>query len=199
MMSGVPRVVARASCTAALGMSMLLLWPGCAPTERGRITTGHDVVPEYRNREATALVGDSETVRLALGAAWDDALACRAMSGYLRPWRRGDWREEAEAQVRHGTALYELVKCVDDGIESVRLARDSRDEPRLGEEIRFWRNELALAAKAIAAYASRAAALKVNLASQLADLARQQGIAAQVIEGKPWGDPQRGACNLLRC
>ncbi|MBM4031397.1 MAG: hypothetical protein FJ291_06370 [Planctomycetes bacterium] len=174
-------------------MSMLLLWPGCAPTERGRITTGHDVVPEYRNREATALVEDSETVRLALGAAWDDALACRAMSGYLRPWRQGASREEAEAQVRHATALYELVKCVDDGIESVRLARDSRDEPRLAEEVRFWRNELALAAKAVAAYASRAAALKVNLASQLADLARQQGIAAQVIEGKPWGDPQRDA------
>ena len=36
-------------------------------------TSPQDVLPEYHNREVTALVEDSESVRLALGAAWDDA------------------------------------------------------------------------------------------------------------------------------
>ena len=110
---------------------------------KDRATLSSDVQPEYHNRDVTALVEDSETVRLALGAAWDDALACRAMSGYVRPWAAADSQADAEALARQGAATYERVKCVDDGIESVRLARDSREAPRLAEDIAFWRNELA--------------------------------------------------------
>jgi hypothetical protein len=49
-----------------------------------------DVLPEYHNRQVTALTEDCESVRLALGAAWDDALACRACSGFLRGWASDD-------------------------------------------------------------------------------------------------------------
>lgn len=48
----------------------------------------NDVLPEYHNQEVTSLAEDCETVRLATGAAWDDALDCRAMAGYLRPWAK---------------------------------------------------------------------------------------------------------------
>ena len=152
-----------------------------------------DVLPEYHNREVTALVEDSESVRLALGAAWDDALACRAMSGYLRPWAAAEADEAAEGLVRRGADLYELVKCVDDGIGSARLARDSRDAPELARELKFWRNELALAARRVVTHASEAAALKGRLEKQFGALAHERGIAAETIGGRPWTDPQREA------
>ena len=41
----------------------------------------NDILPEYHNTEVTTLTEDSETVRLALGAGWDDALACRSIAG----------------------------------------------------------------------------------------------------------------------
>jgi len=155
-----------------------------------------DVLPEYHNQEVTALVQDSESLRLALGAAWDDALACRALSGYLRPWTKDDSQEPSEAILRHGAALYERVKCVDDGINSVRLLRDARnpqDEPQLLADLKFWRNELALAAKEASTYADETRALKDRLETQLRALARERGIAARRIEPMPWPDAQREA------
>jgi len=106
-------------CTGAAGAEKFVR-PAGVPT---------DVLPEYNNEAVTALSEDCESVRLALGAGWDDAMAGRAFSGYLRPWSADDSRDAAETMVKRGTAMYELVKCIDDGIQSVRLARDSRDEP----------------------------------------------------------------------
>jgi len=183
----------RAFWSLAVAACAALMGQGCVPGGGGRAAAPRDVLPECHNLEVTALVEDCETVRLALGAAWDDALACRAVSGYLRPWKKDASQEQAEAVVRRGAALYERVKCVDDGIESVRLARDSRDEPRLQEQVRFWRNELALAARGVVVYASEAAALKGRIEKELADLARGRRIAAEVIDGRPWDDPQREA------
>ena len=152
-----------------------------------------DVRAEYNNVPVTALVEDCESVRLALGAAWDDALACRALGGYLQPWANADTQRDAEAVVARGARMYELVKCVDDGINSVRLARDTRDEPRLPDDVTFWRNELALAAKQVIDYADNAAALKARLENQLTRQAARRNIAAKQIDGKPWDDPQREA------
>jgi len=55
---------------------MLLSWCSLA-----MLASAPDVFPEYHNIEVTSLLEDSESVRLALGAAWDDALSCRAMAG----------------------------------------------------------------------------------------------------------------------
>jgi hypothetical protein len=159
----------------------------------GSRPSGRDVADEYRNRDVTALVEDSESVRLAVGAAWDDALACRAFSGYLAPWTPEARSAEAETVVKNGARIYELVKCVDDGINSVRLARDSRDEPRLMDDVRFWRNELALAARQVAAYAAEAAALKERLAALLREQAAGRGISARFVEPIPWENPEREA------
>ena len=68
---------------------------------------------------------------------------------------------------------------MDDGIQSVRLARDSRDEPRLMDDVAFWRKELAMAAAEVTAYADAAAALHRDLRTRLLDLAKQKGIAAE--------------------
>ena len=152
-----------------------------------------DVLPEYQNIPVTALVEDAESLRLALGAAWDDAHACRAESLYLREWTTEDGAKEAEALMKRGAAMYELIKCIDDGTHSVRMARDSRDEPRLSEDIRFWRNELALAATQLLAYAKDTAALKAILTGRLNNLAAARGISAKQIAEIPWADPQREA------
>jgi len=130
---------------------------------------------------------------MALGAAWDDALACRELSGYLRPWAADDPRPAAEAMVKRGTRLYELLKCVDDGIQSVRIARDSLDEPALEQDIAFWQNELALAATQVLAYATDAATLKGKLQTRLNAEAAKRGISAKFVEPKPWDNPQREA------
>ena len=150
-----------------------------------------DVLPEYNNEAATALSEDCESVRLALGAAWDDAMAGRAFSGYLRPWSADDSRDAAETMVKRGTAMYELVKCVDDGIQSVRLARDSRDEPKLADDVAFWLNELSLAAAKVAAYAGDAAALKAKLAAQLTVAAGERAITRERVPGMRWKDRDR--------
>lgn len=160
-------------------------------TPRLAARDARDVLDEYHNRKVTALVEDSETTRLALGAAWDDALGCRALADYLRPWRADPG--DAEAVVRQGSQLYELVKCVDDGINSTRLARDSRDEPRLMKDVAFWQDELALAAIEVLRYAAGAASFKENLRKQLLDEAAQRGLAAGFIDPPPWADPQREA------
>ena len=166
---------------------------GCAG-ELVPTTSPMDVRTEYFNVPVTALGEDSESVRMALGAAWDDALACRAMAGYLAPWCEVAAVEiAADALVKRGTRMYELVKCVDHGIESVRLARDSRDEPGLEQDIAFWRNELALAATQVLAYARDAAALKGQLQALLNEEAGRRGVSAKFVEPKPWADPQREA------
>ena len=152
-----------------------------------------DVLPEYNNAQVTALVEDCESVRLALGAAWDDALACRSFSGYLQPWADNDSHAEAEAIVKRGARMYELVKCIDDGIESVRLARDSRDEPRLLKDVAFWRNELAPAAREVMDYAGAAGSLEKALRARLAELAARNGISSEKIKPMPWADPHREA------
>ena len=152
-----------------------------------------DVLPEYNNNAVTELSEDCESVRLALGAAWDDAMACRALGGYLRPWQQDDSRAAAETMVKRGTAMYELVKCVDDGIMSLRLARDSRDEPQLMDEAAFWRNELTLAAATVVAYAGEAANLKAKLEKQLANAAVQRNLAAEQVAGIKWQNPGREA------
>ena len=153
----------------------------------------NDVLPEYNNAQVTQLVEDCESVRLALGAAWDDALACRSLSGYLQPWSGNDSSKEAEAVVKRGARMYELVKCIDDGIESVRLARDSRDEPRLLDDVKFWRNELALAAREVVDYAAAASTLEKALRTRLAEQAAAKGISSEKIKPMPWADPQREA------
>src|SRR5687768_9457122 len=86
--------------------------------QNGSAALRRDVLPEYHNLEVMALVEDVESVRLATGAAWDDALTCRTFSGYLRAWTKDDSRQQAETIVKRGTSIYELVKCVDDGINS---------------------------------------------------------------------------------
>ncbi len=156
----------------------------------------NDILPEYHNTEVTTLTEDSETVRLALGAGWDDALACRSIAGYLTPWTGQKPAEEIDALVKRGTRMYELVKCVDDGIESVRLARDSRDEPRLLEDVAFWRNELALAAKEVATYTQTAGKLKEKLQAQLIEQAAKKGISAVQIAPIPWPDAEREAWRM---
>ena len=115
------------------------------------------------------------------------------MSGYLRPWTEVDSAEAAETVVRRGATLYERVKCVDDGIGSVRLARDSRDEPRLLDDVVFWRNELALAAREVIDYAAATAALQEKLRAQLTERAARNGIGSQEIQPMPWPDQQREA------
>jgi len=75
--------------------------------------------------------------------------------------------------------MYERLKCVDDGIESVRLARDSRDEPNLLDEVAFWRNELALAATEVVAYATEADRLRAGLDARLRGEADERGIQAE--------------------
>ena len=152
-----------------------------------------DVLPEYNNLPVTALTEDCESVRLALGAAWDDAMACRALSGYLRPWSKDDSKDAAEAVVKRGTMMYEIVKCIDDGIQSVRLARDSRDEPKLMDDVAFWQNELSLAAVKVIEYATDAATLKAKLARQLAAAAAQEGISSEQVASKKWDNPEREA------
>ncbi|HUU69865.1 MAG TPA: beta-galactosidase trimerization domain-containing protein [Planctomycetota bacterium] len=161
-----------------------------------------DVLPEYNNVPVTALVEDSESVRMAVGAAWDDALACRALAGYLEPWggtssayiSTGMWAQiESDRIVARGARIYELVKCVDDGINSVRFARDTRDEPRLMEDVAFWRNELALAATQVLAYAKDAADLRAAIEQYLEAEAARRGIAARFIDGRPWANPEREA------
>jgi len=158
---------------------------------------GHEMVLlEYHNREVTALVEDSETVRLALGAAWDDALACRAMSGYLRPWADHASPETAEGIAGRGARLYERVKCVDDGINSVRLvrdARDAKDEPQLVSDLKFWGNELALAAREVVDYATEAASLRSRLEKHLRALAADRKITARQVDAIPWADAPREA------
>jgi len=185
----------------------VLLAGGCA-SELRPTTSPRDVRDEYFNVPVTALGEDSESVRMALGAAWDDALACRALAGYLQPWSATEWvipcdprvgkghikaSEAADALVKRGTRMYELVKCVDHGIESVRLARDSRDEPGLEQDIAFWRNELALAAAQVTAYARDAAELKGQLQTLLNEEAGRRGVSARFVEPKPWADPRREA------
>jgi len=165
-----------------------------APRASGQDLT--DVLPEYHNQEVTALVEDCESVRLALGAAWDDAISGRALSGYVVPWKKEDLAPEAEAIIRRGAALYERVKCVDDGINSVRLLRDARnpqDETQLLADLKFWRNELALASKEVVTYADETRALKDRLETQLKALAQERGITSRRIEPMPWPDAQREA------
>ena len=152
-----------------------------------------DVLPVYHNREVTTLCEDAETLRLALGAAWDDAQACRAYSGYVAPWTTDAPAPDAEVLLQRGTAMYELVKCLDDGVNSVRLARDTRDEPRLTKDIAFWRNELALGAAKVTAYAGAAATLKATLAHRLQAGAQARKITAQRQPPLPWADPEREA------
>jgi hypothetical protein len=155
-----------------------------------------DVLDEYHNRAVTALAEDCESVRLAVAAAWDDALDARAMSGYLRPWNKDDSQAAAEGIIHRGARLYELLKCVDDGIQSVRLVRDTRDrqdEPQLLSDLKCWRNELSLAAAEVAAYAAEAQSLKNRLAGQLQSESRRRGIMASQAPGMPWPDPQREA------
>ena len=144
----------------------------------------------------TELSEDSESVRMALGAAWDDALACRAYSGYLRPWTEDDSRATTEAIVRSGVCLYECVKCVDDGISSVRLLRDARqagDETQLLADAKFWRNELALAAAQVVQYADEAAALRQRLETRLGVLATERKIVARTVDPMPWPNAEREA------
>ena len=57
---------------------------------RQALARSADVLPEYNNQTVTELVEDCEWLRLPVGAAWDDALDCRALSGYARPWTWGD-------------------------------------------------------------------------------------------------------------
>ena len=157
---------------------------------------GADVLDEGHNREVTALAEDCESVRLAIGAAWDDALDGRALSGYLRPWNKDDSKEAVEETIRHGMRLYELLKCVDDGIQSVRLVRDARDphdERQLLSDLKFWRNELGLAAQEVIAYAAEATSLRNRLAGQLQSEVAARGIRAEQVPGMPWPDGQREA------
>ena len=170
---------------------------GCASDLRPG-TSPMDVRDDYFNGPVTALGEDCESVRMALGAAWDDALACRELSGYLLPWvinpkEAHNLPVAAEAKVKRGTRLYELLKCVDDGIQSVRLARDSRDEPALEQEIAFWRNELALAATQVLAYADDVATSKHHLQTRLNEEAAKRGVSARFVEPKPWANPRREA------
>jgi hypothetical protein len=151
-----------------------------------------DIGREYHNREVTALTEDAETVRLALGLAWEDGFACRALAGYVVP--AGDAPAEndaAETVVREGVRLYERTKCVDDGILSVRLSRDSRNAPRLKQDVAFWRNELALAAADVRTYAETAATRRARLSRRLEAQAVRDGVQAAFIPDKPWSDPQR--------
>ena len=152
-----------------------------------------DVLPEYQNTRVTALVEDAETLRLALGAAWDDAQTCRAESLYLRDWTAEHGSDAAEALMKRGAAMYELVKCIDDGTHSVRMSRDSRDAPQLVDDLRFWRNELALAATQVLAYAKDAATLKATLSARLHELAAARQLTMTHIAERPWPDAGREA------
>jgi hypothetical protein len=182
-------VLLAAALCGALGFGCVLMRPDL---ERPRGAPA-DVLPAHDNRAVTALVEDGESVRLALGAAWDDALACRAFSGYLRGWGEADAQADAERMAKRGTMLFERVSSVDHGIQSVRLERDSRDAVRLAADVAFWRNELALAAGRVMAYADEAAALKQTLHGRLLTAAAARGISASPIEGMPWADPEREA------
>jgi len=164
----------------------------CSAAAAAAATT--DVLGEYHNRPVTALVEDSETVRLALGLAWDDALAARALADYLVPGAAdAPSPAETDAMVGRGARMYELVKCIDDGISSVRLSRDSRTAPRLKADLRFWRNELGLAAREVQAYAGQATELRGRLGAQLTAQVGEQGIRAVRVAEQPWSDPQREA------
>ena len=154
-----------------------------------------DILPEHGNRAVTRLCEDAESVRLALGAAWDDALACRAMVGYLAPWQEDTALPlpDAEEIVARGARLYERVKGVDDGVSSVRLARDARQPGNLDADIAFWRNELALAARDVSAYVADSASLRQALEQRLRDEAAARGLSRQRIDGMPWSDHEREA------
>jgi len=171
----------------------LLVGTSCTAAPVRPVGVPADVLPEYQNQAVTALTEDCESVRMALGAAWDDALACRAYSAYLRPWTKDDRRGQAEAIAKRGTKVFEKLYCIDHGIQGVRFGRDTRDEPQLADEVKFWRNELALAAKEVLAYSADAAALKASLGKELTDLASAKGISSQRIAGIPWQDAQREA------
>ena len=134
-----------------------------------------DVIDEDVNLPVMALVEDCETVRLALGAAWEDAYDCRVFGDYLDPWEPDpDAADRAEALLKRGAAMYELVCCIDEGIISLKFARDSKAIGNLEPEIVFWRNELALASGDVAAYAEQAATLRAQLLERLANAAQQR-------------------------
>lgn len=187
------RMVVLAGIMAAVGMSGALSLTQAEVAPARVATSAVDVLPEYHNLEVTALVEDAETVRLGAGVGWDAALACRSYSGYLGPWTDAKVQEDVEKLVKRGVRLYELVKCVDDGIESVRLARDSRDEPRLMEDVGFWKNELALASREVVAYATEAEAMKGKLEAQLRAAGEQRGLKAVETAGIPWANAEREA------
>ena len=152
-----------------------------------------DVRPDYHNKSVTTLSEDCESVRMALGVCWENALLCRTMSGYINPWSSNDFCENAESIIKQGTRLYELMKCVDEGILGVRFARDTRDAPHLEEEISFWRNELALAASKIMVYSNDVKVLKAKMQNQLENLAQQKGISTETIPQMPWKNVEREA------
>ncbi len=188
-----PRFAARGP--AWLAVSVALLAAGCGDGVRREAATPtpNEVVDTDYNRVVTLLVEDCESVRLAVGTAWDAALACRALSGYARPWRPATAADPAEALVSRGARLYELVKCVDDGITSVRLARDAGETSNLPAELKFWRNELARAAGDVCGYADEAMRLKAQLADELRHGAAERGLSAQMVPDRPWPDPAREA------
>ncbi|MFM8984484.1 MAG: beta-galactosidase trimerization domain-containing protein, partial [Planctomycetia bacterium] len=155
-----------------------------------------DVRDDHHAAVVTRLGEDAETLRLALGAAWESGLACRASAEYLAGWQgaaAAPRRATAEALLRDSTRMYELVKCIDDGVLSVRLARDSRAAIRLPEDIAFWRNEIALAATEVVAHAERAAACEQEFAAALRVEAAERGIDAVLVEPPPWPAADREA------
>lgn len=177
-----------------LAMAATLASVSCAQRAPDRPkAVSSDVLADSDNLLVTALSQDCESVRMALGAALDDGQACRAYAGYLRSWTVEDRRDEAEELLKWGARTFEKLYAIDHGILSVRFARDSRDEPKLQDQVKFWRNELALAAKDVSQYAEKAASLKAALAKQLKDTAGKQSIAAERIKGIPWAQPQREA------
>ncbi|MFP4026206.1 MAG: beta-galactosidase trimerization domain-containing protein [Candidatus Brocadiia bacterium] len=151
-----------------------------------------DVLPGNHNLEVTALSEDCESVRMALGASWDDALACRSCAHYLMPWVGEKQGEAALAKanraIERGIQLYELLKSIDGGIQSLRLARDARGDTNLEEQVGFWRNELALAGRRIVRYASETGVLREDFAIRLQDEAEKRGISAHEIPGKQWAN-----------
>jgi len=152
-----------------------------------------DVRPDRHNIAVTALSEDCESVRMALGAAWDAAQAARSFAWYLRPWSDQDSTGEAKALIERGAAEFEYMRSIDGGMQSVRLARDSGGEYPIERDVAFWRNELALAAERVLAYADHATALKTRLASGLREQAVARGIAPTRINERPWPNPLREA------
>lgn len=183
-------------CTLLLGalcLSVMSLSSVAAELERPRGVPA-DVIDGNLNVAVMELVEDCETVRLALGAAWEDAYDCRVLSDYLAPWEPAEEAgERAEALLRRGAGMYELLCCVDEGIISLKFARDSKRIDKLEPEIDFWRNELALAAAEVVAYADDAAALRGELAAWLGAAAEERQISRGRIEPLSWEDPGREA------